>query len=79
MLYKIWKSNSIYPIEPRTIRCLILTETRFVILSNYILGDINRDIIRKYSRECSVVYYIIDRAKVRANRDSRALLDIHNI
>ena len=79
MPYKIWKSNSIYPTELRTIRRLVLIEIYFVILSDYILEDINRDIIRKHSRERSVVHRTIDRAKVRANRDSRALLDIYNV
>ena len=79
MPYKIWKSNSIYPIEPRIMRRLILIEIYFAILSDYILGDTNRDIVQKHNRERSVVYYIIDKAKVRANRDSRALLDIYNV
>jgi len=79
MPYKIWKSNSIYPTEPRTIRRLVLIETCFAILNNYISRDTNRDIIRKHSRERSIIHRTINRAKVRANRDSRALLDIYNI
>jgi len=79
MPHKIWKSNGIHPTEPRTMRRLVPTETRFAILSDHVSGDTDRDIARKHSRERSVVHRTIDRAKVRANRDSRALLDIYNV
>jgi len=79
MLYKSYKSNSIRPLELKITRTLILTETKFIILSDYILEDTFTDIKRKYKKYKHQALYTIIKAKERTERDNRPLLNITNI
>jgi hypothetical protein len=79
MPYKIRKTKGIKPRQPKTSRTLILTEIRYVMLSDYMSGMTDRDIRRKHDKDRRQVLQTITKAKERAERDNRPLLDIQNI
>ena len=79
MPYKTYKSSGIYPQEPKTIRILILDETQYIILSDYILRDTYTDIRRKYKQYKRQALRTITKAKEYIERDNKLLLDIANI
>jgi hypothetical protein len=51
MPYKIRKTKGIKPRQPKTSRTLILTEIRYVMLSDYMSGMTDRDIRRKHDKD----------------------------
>ena len=79
MPYKTYKSSGIHPQEPKTLRTLIPDETRYAMLSDYVSGDTYADIGRKHRQYKRQALRTITKAKERAERDNRPLLDIANV
>jgi hypothetical protein len=79
MPHKIFKSKGIHPHQPNTSHTLIPTEIRYAMLSDKVSGMSDLDIGRKHQKDCQQVLCTITQAKVRAERDNRPLLDIHNV
>ena len=77
MPHKIRKTKGIKPHQPKTSRTLIPTEIRYAMLSDSMSGMTDRDIGRKHDKDRQQVLRTITKAKERAERDNRALLDIH--
>jgi hypothetical protein len=79
MPHKIFKSKGIHPHQPKTLRMLIPTEIRYAMLSDKVSGMSDLDIGRKHQKDRRQVLRTITQARVRAERDNRPLLDIHNV
>ena len=79
MVHKNRKTKGIKPHQPKTSRTLIPTEIRYAMLSDSMSGMTDRDIGRKHDKDRQQVLRTITKAKERAERDNRALLDIHNV
>ena len=76
---KIYKTKGIYLYKPKITRTLIPDILHFVILSDYISGDNDMDISRKYGKDRRQVLRTITKAKERAERDNHPLLELRSV
>ena len=76
---KILKTKGVRLQELKIIQTLIPDVLRFAILSDYISGDSNIDISRKYRKDRRQVLRTITKAKERAKRDNYPLLDLCSV
>ncbi len=79
MPHKIRKTKGIKPHQPKTSCTLIPTKIRYTMLSDSMSGITDRDTGQKHDKDRWQVLRTITKAKERAKRDNRPLLDIHNV
>jgi hypothetical protein len=79
MPHKIRKTKGVTPHKNKTDRTLIPTEIRYAMVSDKAFGMTDLDIGRKHNKNRRQVLRTITKAKERARRDNRLLLDPHNV
>lgn len=79
MVQKIRKTKGVCPRQPKTLRTLIPTETRFAMLSDKVSGMGDYEIGRKHNKNRRQVLLTITKARERAERYNRPILDQRNV